>query len=257
MAERGREQLDDLADRQHLVVADVEDRARGRVGLFDREQQRVREVLGVAVVVQREAVVGDDDAVAAVEDAAHDRPLARRELVRTVDVRIAEVRGARMVREHRLLGADDAVALLVVRGRVDGRRVLGDRHRQAGRVERATGSSSRGTRARRRPTRSGRRGPRSAPRCARSRPYIATTTSNVWSVEQVAQRVVVVRVGVDVHDLGGRLGALVRAAVQDRDVVAVLDEPRTIGMPVGPVPPITDARCHEAHAIPGVAPGHG
>ena len=36
----------------------------GGVGLVDREQQRVREVLGVAVVVEREAVVGDDDPVA-------------------------------------------------------------------------------------------------------------------------------------------------------------------------------------------------
>ena len=71
--ERGGDQLDDLADRQHLLVADVEDLARGRVGLLDREQQRVREVLGVAVVVEGEAVVGDDDARATVEDAPHDR----------------------------------------------------------------------------------------------------------------------------------------------------------------------------------------
>ena len=67
----------------------------GGVGLLEREQQRVREVLGVAVVVQRQPVVGHHDAAPAVEDAAHDEPLARHELVRPVHVRVAEVRGAR------------------------------------------------------------------------------------------------------------------------------------------------------------------
>ena len=70
----------------------------GGVGLLEREQQRVGDVLGVAVVVQGEAVVGDDDAVAAVEDAAHDDPLTRGQLVRAVHVRVAEVRGVGVAR---------------------------------------------------------------------------------------------------------------------------------------------------------------
>ena len=45
VVERGGNDLDDLAHRQHLLVADVEHLARGGVRLFDREQQRVREVL--------------------------------------------------------------------------------------------------------------------------------------------------------------------------------------------------------------------
>ena len=82
MVERGGDDLDHLADRQHLLVGDVEDLAGGGVGLLEREQQRVGDVLGVAVVVEGEAVVGDDDAAAAVEHAPHHDPLARGQLVR-------------------------------------------------------------------------------------------------------------------------------------------------------------------------------
>ena len=35
--ERGGDDLDDLADAQHLLVADVEDLPRGGIGLFERE----------------------------------------------------------------------------------------------------------------------------------------------------------------------------------------------------------------------------
>ena len=54
-AELGRAQLDDLADGQHLFVGDVEDRAAGALRMVDRGQQRGRAVLGVAVVMQRQA----------------------------------------------------------------------------------------------------------------------------------------------------------------------------------------------------------
>ena len=115
VVERGRDDLHHLADAEHLLVADVEDLPGGGVGLLEREQERVREILGVPVMVQREAVVGDHDPTPTVEHAPHDEPLARHELVRPVHVRIAEVRGVGMDREERLLGARDAVPLLVLR----------------------------------------------------------------------------------------------------------------------------------------------
>src|SRR5690349_23746989 len=55
---------------------------RSGVGVVDAEQDRVREVHRVAVMVERQPVVGDDDAAATVEHAAHDRPLAGHQLVR-------------------------------------------------------------------------------------------------------------------------------------------------------------------------------
>ena len=95
----------------------------------------MREIFGIAVVVQREAVVGHDDAGAPVEDPAHDEPFAWDELVRSVHVRVSEVRGAGMVREHHFLRARDAVALLVVVRPTDGRGVLGDGDRKTRRIE--------------------------------------------------------------------------------------------------------------------------
>ena len=196
-----------------------------RSGCSTAGNDRGGAVLGVAVMVQRQAVVGDDDSLPAVEDAPHDRPLARHGLVRAVQVRIAEVRGVRMRREHGLFGADDAVALLVDRGIVDERAVLGDRHRQSGRLVQPARSSTRGTRARRRPTRTDRSDPPSPPRpCAavrtsrRRRPTscrparretTASSYGSAWMCTRSARR----------------LRSLVRAAVQDRDVVPVLDEP--------------------------------
>ncbi len=133
--ERARDDLDDLPHREHLVVRRVEHVTSCCAGVVDGEQDRVGEVLRVAVMVQREAVVGDDDALATVEDPPHDRPLPWRELVRPVHVRVPEVRGGGMVLEHRLLRPHDPVALLVL-GRIrDLRRALRHRHRQARRVE--------------------------------------------------------------------------------------------------------------------------
>src|ERR671923_188939 len=67
----------------------------------------------------------------AVEEAAHDRPLPGHGLVRAVDVGIAEVGRLGVGGEHGLLGADDAVALVVDRRVLDQVGVLGDRHGQA------------------------------------------------------------------------------------------------------------------------------
>src|SRR3954468_17221555 len=105
--------------------ANVEQSAGRGVGLFEREQQRVRDVLRVAVVVEGETVVGDDDATAAVEHATYHDPFARRELVGPVHVRVSEVRCVGVVFEHRLLGPHDAIALLVFRRVGDGRGVFG------------------------------------------------------------------------------------------------------------------------------------
>ena len=175
-------------------------------------------------MVQRQAVVGDDDALPAVEDAPDDRPLARRRLVRTVEIRIAKVRGVRMRREHGLFRADDAVALLVERGIVDERAVLGDRDRQSGRLEQlcvrppaVRGHAAHGhevitsTHRRRRD---------------HSEPSVHRDDDVPCRLGQrVSKRRLVVRVGVDVHEIGRRLRSLVLAPVQDRDVVPVLDEP--------------------------------
>ncbi len=118
-----------MAYRKHFFVADVEDLAFGRVGFVGCEQQRVRKVFRVTVVMECQPVVGDDDARPAVENAAHDEPFAGSELIRPVHVRIAKVHRGRMMLQHRLLGAHDPVALFVFVGLGDHRRVLGDRHR--------------------------------------------------------------------------------------------------------------------------------
>ena len=58
----------------------------------------------------------------------------------------------------------------------------------------------------------------------RSRPYIATTTSKVRPASDPASRVVVVRIGVHVHDPAGVSARSCGPAVQDRDVVTAVDE---------------------------------
>ena len=131
-----------------------------------------------------------------------------------------------MEREHRLLGAHDAVALLVL-ARRRRRWARPRRPAPAARWARTpTGSSTRGTRARRRPTRTGRPAPRSSSAIRRSRPYIATTTSKVRPSKRCAQRR---------RRRTGR-GARARprpasrtargSAVQDRHPVAALDQTR-------------------------------
>ena len=154
-AQLGRAQLHHLADREHFLVGDVEDRSRAASGMLDSEHDCSRAVLRVAVVVQREALVGDDDAAATVEDAADHRPFARRRLVRAVQVGVAKVRGAGVRGEHRLLGAHDAVPLLVDRRIVDQGRVLTQRNRETGGLVQPGVGPTESTRARRRPRRSG------------------------------------------------------------------------------------------------------
>ena len=58
----------------------------------------------------------------------------------------------------------------------------------------------------------------------RSRPYIAKRHVERLAGERVAEARLVVRIGVEVLDRRRRLGALVGAAVEDRHVVAAIDE---------------------------------
>ena len=128
--------------------------------------------------------------------------------------------------EHRLLGADDAVALLVLLGLVDGRRVLGDRApgspggsyshafiQPAVRGHAADRDELPGAAAQQRR------------RCMRSRPYIA-----YGDVERARRRARRASASSSYGSAwrcstaGGRLGALVGAAVEDRDRVAAVDE---------------------------------
>ena len=229
-AELARAQLDDLAHREHFGVADVEDRPRAALSMFHRRNDGGGAVDGVAVMVQRQAVVGDDDSLPAVEDAPDDRPLALRRLVRTVEIRIAKVRGVRMRCEHGLFRTDDAVALLVERGIVYERTFLGDRDGQAGRLVQSgvrppavRGHTAYGhevitsTHRRRRD--------HSEPSVHRDDDVPCRLGAACCLSQRVSKRHLVVRVGVDVHEIGRRLRSLVIAPVQDRDVVPVLDEP--------------------------------
>ena len=125
--------LGDLADGEALVVAAVEDLAHRALGLVDRQQQGVGQVVDVAEGDEAQAVVGQHEERAAVEDAAHHAPLAGGQLPGPVDVGVAEVGGRGVGLEQELLGAADAVALaIVVLGREGG--VLAERHGEAGRL---------------------------------------------------------------------------------------------------------------------------
>ena len=192
--------------------------------MFHRRNDRGGAVDGVAVMVQRQAVVGDDDSLPAVQDAPDDRPLPRCRLVGTVEIRIAKVRGLRLRLEHGLFRADDAVALLVERGIIDERAVLGDRDRQSGRLVQpgvrppaVRGHTAHGYEV-------------ITPTHRRRRDHSEPSIHRNDDVprrfgQRVSKRHLVVRVGVDVHKVGRRLPSLVLAPVQDRDVVPVLDQP--------------------------------
>ena len=113
MIERGRDDVDDLPQRQRFGVAAVVDLTGCGVGTIDSEQNRVRDVLGITAVMQRQAAVGQHDVRAPIAYASNDAPLARHELIRPVDERIAEVRRGRMVFEHDAFGTKHAIAFLV------------------------------------------------------------------------------------------------------------------------------------------------
>ena len=194
------------------------------------------DVLRVTVVVEGEAVVGDDDALAAVEHTPHHDPLPGRELVRAVHVRVTEVGGVGVRGEHRGFGTDDPVALLVVLRHLDGRRVLGDRDGQTGRF----------VQPRVHPTPVGRYSPhRDHPAGVAAQHVGDDAEAAVHRVghveagtgERVEQRPFVERVGVEVLDHGRSLGPLVRAAVEDRDPVPAVDEPPDERDPRRPRPP--------------------
>ena len=224
VVERGGDQLDDLADRQHLLVADVEHLPGCRRRLVDRQQDPVGQVLGVAVMVQGQPVVGDHDAASAVEDAPHDAPLPRRELVRAVHVRVAEVRGVGMEPEHRLLGAGDPVALLVLGGLRHRRGVLADRHRQPGRVVQP-GVHPAPVR-RHAPHRHEPPHPAARHRRDASQPPVHRHHDVEGVVgEPGSQRRLVVRVAMQMAHRRWGVVTLVQPPVQDRHVVAPLDQP--------------------------------
>ncbi|MFN8025514.1 MAG: hypothetical protein U0W40_03875 [Acidimicrobiia bacterium] len=77
------------------------------------------DVLGVAVVVEGEAVVGDDDPAAEPSSTRRTTIHSRHHLVWPY-MRVAEVGGVGVGLEDRLLGARDPETLLVVLGEVDG-----------------------------------------------------------------------------------------------------------------------------------------
>ena len=131
MAEFGGTDLHHLPDGQALVICGVEDLALGLPGLVDGEQQGVSKIFGEAEGVEHGAAVGQHDVRPVVEDAAHHRPLARRELPRSVDPRVAEVGRLGLMLEQLPLSDGDAVGLAVV-GFGRGGRVLGHRCGQPG-----------------------------------------------------------------------------------------------------------------------------
>ena len=95
----------------------------------------MREILGITKVVKRETAVGQDEMRTLVEDAAHDHPLSRHGLTRTVDVRIPEVRCLGLMLEQRLFGQHDAEALRIDRFVENEWPVGRRRHRHSVRLE--------------------------------------------------------------------------------------------------------------------------
>ena len=184
----------------------------------------MREVLGVAVMVQREAVVRHHDATPAVEHAPHDEPLPRHQLVRPVDVRIPEVRGVGMDREEHLLGARNAVALLVLCGLLHRGRVLGDGHGQSvGIVQPGVHEA-----AVRRHAADRHELTNPAAQHFRDRAKAAVHREDRIEravLQRSAQRRLVIRVGMHVFHRRGSLVTFVEAAMQDRDLVTPIDEP--------------------------------
>ena len=226
--------LGDLADGEALVVAAVEDLAHRVLGLVDRQQQGVGQVVDVAEGDEAEPVVGQHEERAAVEDAPHDAPLPRRQLPGPVDVGVAEVGCRGVGLEQELLGAADAVALAVV---VLGgeRSVLPERHRQAGRlvdgrVEEALVDGHPAHRDDAAGAALQHVGDRAEPAVGGEGDVEGLVA------EGLAQAVVAEHVAVQVAQVGD-LGNLVVARVQHRDVVAALLEPAGDGGPGRSGPP--------------------
>jgi hypothetical protein len=118
MIERVRHDVDDLAQRQRIGVTAVVDLTGCGVGAIGSEQNGVRDVFGITAVMQRQPTVGQHDVRAPIAYPSNDAPLARHELIRSVDERIAEVRCGRMGFEHDAFGTEHTVTLLVF-GSVD------------------------------------------------------------------------------------------------------------------------------------------
>ena len=218
------QQFDHLANGEDLLVAHVEHRSGGPLGALDRQHHGRCAVLRVAVMMKGEAVVGDDDPPSAVDDTANDRPFPGGRLVWPVEVRITEVGGPRMGGEDGGFGPDDAVALLVDGPVDDEVGALLHRHGEAGRVvlpgvgpPPVGGHATDGHEVTAEPGRdlgdhaqAPVHGHDHIPRRAR---------------QHLAHRCRVIGVGVDVHQVGGGLGSLVAAPVEDRNIVAIRHQP--------------------------------
>ena len=217
--EFGANQFDDLANGEHLGVANIEDLAGGCIGFVDRQQQRFCEVFCVAVVMQREAVVGHDDASPTIEHPANHAPLARCKLVRAIHIWVTHMGGAVMRFEHCLFGTNNAETLFVFFGKRNRRTAFGRWYWQPARLERP------------------RVHPPAIGRNSADRQEASGASDHQFGdaaqpavhhdgriegvpLERRAERCNVVGVGVNVRDFGGCFVVLVNAAMKNRDVMA-------------------------------------
>src|SRR5579872_449154 len=95
----------------------------------------MRGVRHMAGMIERQAVLRNDDYPAAIEDAPHDRPFPRRDLIRPVKERVTEMGGRRMMLEDHRLGLGHAPAFGVFLLDFDDRRIFGDRYWKTDRIE--------------------------------------------------------------------------------------------------------------------------
>lgn len=109
-------QFDHLTDGENFVVTTIENLTGRSFGTVDATQHRMGEILRVAVMVQGQSAISNDDPPTAVEDATDDAPFAWNHLQRTIRVRIAKMSSIGMTGEHGLFGAGHTKALLVLCG---------------------------------------------------------------------------------------------------------------------------------------------
>ena len=244
--------LDHLADRQHFGVGDVEDGSGRELGVEDGAEHGSGAVLGVAVVMQGQALVGDDDPTTTVEDAAHDRPFPRHGLVGPVQVGITEVGGRRMGGIDRDLGAHDPVSLLVDQGPVDEVGVLAHRHREPGRLvlPRVGPAPVGGHPSDRHEVAASAFGQLGD---AAQTPVHGHDDIPRGGPESGGERRLVERVGVEMGDLGRRVRPLMQTAVQDGDGVAGIDKTADDRDPSRPRP-ADDKDVHVAACISTAIP---
>ena len=207
-----------MAHGEHLGVADIEDLAGGCIGFVDSKQQRLGKVLGIAVVMQGEAVVGHDDASPTIEYPANHAPLARCKLVWAIHIWVAHMRCTGVRLEHRLFGAHNAETLFVFFCNRNRRSAFGRWHWQPARLERPrVHPSAIGRNSADRQEASGASDHQfgdAAQPAIHHDGYIEGVP-----FERRAKRRNVVGVGVNVRDCGGCFVVLVNAAMKNGDVM--------------------------------------